>query len=72
VNATPLAHANEHARFVLENLYLANSDEFDAVVYACDACRAVEVHRAAPQPEAIGTDPSPTPTTATESCEPPV
>ena len=62
--ATAVAHADrlasdEHARFVLDNLYLANSDGFDPVVHACEAGRAIEVHRAGPQPETVDFDPDP-------------
>lgn len=50
--------ADPHARFVLDNLYLADCDEFDAVVYACEAGRAAEVHRAAPRPKPADRDPA--------------
>lgn len=42
--------ADPDARSVIDNLYLAETDDFDAVVYACQAGKAVEVHRAAPRP----------------------
>ena len=48
-NADALA-ADSDARSVVDNLYLAETDDFGAVVYACQAGKAVEVHRAALRP----------------------
>lgn len=57
-HADALATDSE-ARSRIDNLYLAESDWFDAVVYKCENNRTIEVYRASPQEpasEVVGKD----------------